>query len=215
MTASRTSRADLPASARPRRTQEERRAETRAKLLDATIESLLEVGYPGTTTRRVSELAGVSLGAQTHHFPHRADLVAAAVERLAGQRVEHVRSLARELPRDGADRFAALLDLLWADFSSDLFTVFVKLWVAAADDPELYERMVEVERWLARVIGRFPAEVLSDLPAAPDLEARMVLVLSAMRGLALADQFEPRRGRRRDLWPVVRAALLESLASVF
>jgi hypothetical protein len=42
----------------------------------------------------------------------------------------------------------------------------------------------------------------------------MVLVLSAMRGLALADQFEPRRGRRRDLWPAMRAALLESLASV-
>ena len=73
--------------------QEERRAETRAKLLDATIECLLEEGYAGTTTRRVAELAGVSQGAQTHHFPYRVDLVAAAIERLAqhGRRVSAAR----------------------------------------------------------------------------------------------------------------------------
>ena len=36
-----------------RRTQEERSSETRAKLLDATIASLQDVGYGGTTTRRL------------------------------------------------------------------------------------------------------------------------------------------------------------------
>ena len=69
-----------------RRTQQERRDETRGKLLDATIECLLASGYQATTTRRVAELAGVSAGAMTHHFPQRVDLVGAAVERLAEQR---------------------------------------------------------------------------------------------------------------------------------
>jgi AcrR family transcriptional regulator len=78
----------VPAATRPQRTQVERRAETRAKLLDATIESILEVGYAQTTTRRVAELAGVSAGAQAHHFPRRVELVAAAAEQLVERRIE-------------------------------------------------------------------------------------------------------------------------------
>ena len=96
-------RDSLSQAAPPRRTQSERSAETRGRLLDATIESLIEVGYAGTTIRRVTELAGVSQGAQSHHFPHRVDLVISAFERLAEQRVERYRERARELPRDRAD----------------------------------------------------------------------------------------------------------------
>src|SRR5215211_8071713 len=110
-----------------RRTQSERREETRGRLLDATIESLIEVGYAATTVRRVTELAGVSQGAQSHHFPHRVDLVASAFERLAEQRIERYRERAGELPVDRATRVRALLDLLWEDFSSPLFTVAVRL----------------------------------------------------------------------------------------
>lgn len=59
----------MPATAQPqqpprlRRTQEERSQETRARLLDATIESLIDVGYAGTTTTAVCERAGLSRGA--------------------------------------------------------------------------------------------------------------------------------------------------------
>jgi AcrR family transcriptional regulator len=41
-----------PTSA-PRRTQEERTAETRRKLLDATLASLFEVGYAATDRKSV------------------------------------------------------------------------------------------------------------------------------------------------------------------
>ncbi len=45
---------DVPAGARSRagerRTQEQRSAQTRAKLMDATVECLVEFGYGGTTT---------------------------------------------------------------------------------------------------------------------------------------------------------------------
>jgi len=54
----------------------------RARLMDATIECLVERGFGGTSTTLVSELAGVSRGAQLHHFPTKNDLVVAAVEHL-------------------------------------------------------------------------------------------------------------------------------------
>lgn len=194
---------------RPRRTQEERRAETQAKLLDATIESVLEVGYAQTTTRRVAQMAGVSAGAQAHHYPRRVDLVAAAVERLAERRIAEVRSHADELPKARGERLPALLDALWADFSSPVFTVFVKLWVAAADDAELYERLAESERRIARAVTELAVETLGDLAEDPGWQRRLLLALTAVRGLALTERFEPRAAPQSDLWPAVRAALLE------
>ncbi len=201
------------APARPRRTQEERRAETRAKLLDATVQSVLEVGYAATTTRRVAERAGVSQGAQTHHFPHRVDLVSAAVEWLAERRIAELREMASDLPEDPALRMGALLDLMWADFSSGTFTVFVKLWIAAADDAELYERLVPVERQVTRAIGELARQLGGELVERPGWEAHLTLVLSVLRGLALTERFEPRGRSRRDPWPSIRASLLAAFAA--
>ncbi|MHB8689658.1 MAG: TetR/AcrR family transcriptional regulator [Solirubrobacteraceae bacterium] len=197
-----------------RRTQEERRAETRSKLLDATIRSLLDVGYAATTTRRVAELAGVSQGAQTHHFPHRVDLVAAAVARLADRRIAELHELAGEFPSDREQRLRALLDLLWADFSSDTFTVYVKLWVAAADDSELYERMVPIERRIARATVELALSLAGDLTDLDGWERHMQLALTVVRGLALTEQFEPRGRRRRDPWPDMRDALIEAFRAI-
>jgi AcrR family transcriptional regulator len=194
-----------------RRTQEERTAETRAKLLDATIESVLEVGYARTTTRRVADRAGVSAGAQAHHFPRRVDLVAAAAEQLVGQRIEASRERAQRIAGTPEQRLPVLLDLMWADFASPIFAVFLKLWVAAADEPELYERLVVGERRLARAITDLASESLGELAAGDDAEGKLLLIFSACRGLALTERLEPRGHRRRDQWPRLRQQLLAAL----
>jgi AcrR family transcriptional regulator len=198
--------------ARPQRTQEERIAETRGKLLDATIESILEVGYAQTTTRRVAELAGVSAGAQAHHFPRRVDLVAAAAEHLLERRIEVSRRRAKRIARPPEQRLPALLDLMWADFASPAFAVVLKLWVAAAHEAELYERLVAGERRLARAITDLAIESLGELAAGEDAEGKLLLIFSACRGLALTEQLEPREHRRRDQWPRLREELLAALA---
>ena len=81
---------------RVRRTQAERTAAMRTRLLDATIECLVTYGYAGTTTPRVAQLAGVTRGAQIHHFRSKEDLVVAAIEHLAQQRAQGaIRELGR------------------------------------------------------------------------------------------------------------------------
>lgn len=177
----------------------------RARLLDATIESLAQDGYAATTLRAVAARAGVSSGAMTHHFPRRADLVGAAIEALTEQRIAVLRSA--ELPDTTPDRVRTILDLVWQDFSSDLFRVIVKLWIAADDDPELYERLVPMERLIAAEITRSVAALADDL-GQEDVAARITTVLAAVRGLALTDAFEP--GRRRSpakQWALVRPVL--------
>jgi len=196
-----------PVTPVPTRTQEERRAETRGKLLDATLLSLADVGFAATTARRVSELAGVSLGAQTHHFPHRVDLLGAAIEWAAQRRVDELREIAGDLPGGPEERLGALLDIIWNDFSSPTFDVFVKLWVAAADDPDLYARLVPAESRLTAEIAALSAEIMPEGIAS----RRLSMALTTVRGLALTEHFEPRGRRRRDPWPDTRATLLEFL----
>src|SRR5512139_2747798 len=81
------------------RTQEERRAETRARLLDATTACLADLGWAGLSTTEVARRAGVSRGAQQHHYPTKMVLVAAALEHLVDQ-----------LRSDYEQSFAALPD---------------------------------------------------------------------------------------------------------
>ncbi len=197
----------------PRRTQSERRAETRKRLLDATVESLIAVGYAGTTIRHVTELAGVSQGAQSHHFPHRVDLVTSAFEHLAEGRIDRYREQARSLTGDRATRMRALLDLIWEDFSSSVFTVAVKLWVAAAEDEELRERLVPVEKRIYKSMAELSAEVAGDLGAEPGFDRKLAIAMNTVAGLALTREFDPSgRASKGNQWPYHRAALELMLA---
>ncbi|MCW2992494.1 MAG: putative transcriptional regulator of the TetR family [Solirubrobacterales bacterium] len=195
------------------RTQEERRAETRGKLLDATIRSLLENGYAQTTTRTVSALAGVSPGAMAHYFPHRVDLLAAAIEQLVEQRIAAWREAAETLPAEPSKRVPALLDNVWRDFSGPTFPIFIKLWAAAADDAELYERLAESEERIARSITELAVGTFRELSGSGGWEGRLLVTLAAIRGLALTEHFEPRARSRPDPWPIARAALLAGLSA--
>jgi hypothetical protein len=144
-----------------------------------------------------------------HYYPRRVDLVAAAIERVAEQRLQDWSAMADSLPDKPSERLPALADRLWEGFSSPLFTVFVKLWIAAADDAELYERLALAERRMARAIARLAVESIGDLRGQAGWEGRLLVALAAMRGLALMEHFEPRTEPQADRWPIARAALIE------
>ena len=90
----------------------------RARLLDATVECLVERGWSGTSTTLVSERAGVSRGAQLHHFPTKNDLVLAAVEHLTEVRGAELAAAAAALrERGGPRRTRAVLEMLADHFT--------------------------------------------------------------------------------------------------
>jgi AcrR family transcriptional regulator len=186
-----------------RRTQEERSAETRSRLLDATIECLIDRGYAGTTTTVVSERAGVSRGAQLHHFPTKAELVIQAVGRLAQRRADELRRDAASLPSGGA-RLDGVLEKMWTSFSGPLFTAALELWVAARTDPELHESLYRFERQMGRSMAQLWREL--GAPAVPRFEELAELTLHLLRGMALQrilrDDDKERR-RQFDLWKTI------------
>jgi AcrR family transcriptional regulator len=189
-------------------TQAERSAATREALLDATLASLVEDGYAGTTTARVCERAGLSRGAHLHHFQTRAALMAAAVEHLADQLAEQLLPEVESLP-DGPDRSAAGLDLLWQAYAGPLFQAALDLWTHARTDPELRASLEPVERMLERQTARLARHLFPDLADREDFERLVVMAVATVRGLALLDTFQPDAGRNARHWPACRALLVE------
>jgi AcrR family transcriptional regulator len=128
---------------RERRTQE-RGVATRAALLDAAVECLVEQGYGATTTVEVAKRAGISRGAQLHHFPTKAELLTAAVYHLCERRTAEFRKgFAQAEP--GADRLDVAIDLLWSMIRGPTFVAWVELWVAARTDPDLRRQVLEMD----------------------------------------------------------------------
>ncbi|MEV5570375.1 TetR/AcrR family transcriptional regulator [Spirillospora sp. NPDC052269] len=183
---------------RPRRTQEERTAATRAALLDATVACLVEYGYHGTTTTRVVERAGVSRGAQVHHFPTKDALVLAAVEHLARKRAD--RFLAEDLDRlrASADPLGDALDLLWRAFQGPLFEASMELWVAARTDPGLREHVAEFERLITAGILDISRAVFGDQVDDPDVQGNLYVALETIRGLCLLNFVHPTTPERQE-----------------
>lgn len=139
--------------------QEERSAETRRKLLDATLECLHEFGYAGTTTIEIARRAGVSRGAQLHHYPRKQELVASALEHVFTLRLEQFRNAAVELPASREARVNALIDLLWPAFRGPAFYAWLELVVASRTDAALRDAVRAASRRFEEGVRRILAAI--------------------------------------------------------
>lgn len=175
----------MPEAVRAPRTQQQRRDETRRALLDAAVESLIEVGFARTTTLEVQRRADASRGALLHHFPSKAELLVAAVDHLAEMRARELKVLAAVLP-DGRSRTDAVLDLLWQCFSGTFFQVAMELRTAARTDPELRPVLVAAERSLRdRIVAQARTLFGKDVADHPGLERAIDFTLQFMIGAAM------------------------------
>jgi AcrR family transcriptional regulator len=184
---------------RPRRTQRERSAAMRERLLEATIDSLYEVGYSRTTTIEVAARAGVSRGAQLHHFPTKKRLVTIAVRHLLEKRLEEFRKAFATLPQ-GADKYTSVIDILWEKTSNRAFYAWLELVVAARTDPGLRKTVVEIaEQFSDQVQQTFREFFSSNRQHSSPFDIAPVFTFAVMQGLALDHIVWPPGDRRLDL----------------
>lgn len=127
------------------RPPQERGLATRAALLDAALECLVEHGYSATTTTMVAARAGVSRGAQLHHFPTKAELLTASVNHLLERRTAEFRKAFADA-EPGADRLDTAIDLLWSMFEGPTFVAWAELWVAARNDDMLRSVVLDMDQ---------------------------------------------------------------------
>jgi AcrR family transcriptional regulator len=206
-----TNKAPAPAAQpKVRRTQRERSETMRLRLLEATIDSLYLVGYSRTTTIEVAARAGVSRGAQLHHFPTKKRLVTVAVTHLLNTRLEEFRKGFATLPQ-GVDRYSAVIDILWEKTSNRAFYAWLELVVAARTDPALHKTVVEIaEQFEARVQATFREFFSPQREHSSPFDVAPVFTFAVMQGLAINHIVWPAGDRRLDM----TLAVLKGLASM-
>lgn len=167
-----------------RRTQEERSAQTRRELCEAAVDLLAEIGYERLTTHLIAQRAGVSKGAQAHHFPCKDDLLVAAYTHLLKR--WDTRREAFERAHGGSATMEALLQYLWHDiFGRADYVASVEMMLAARHHPALRDRLRAVlATWTVARDDTFRRL----MPMPGDDEERstfLQLNLCVLRGLAL------------------------------
>jgi AcrR family transcriptional regulator len=156
----------------------------RGRLLDATLECLIEQGYSAMSTNDVVRRARVSRGALAHHFPTKAELVTAAAQRLIEQRGAEFRQRFGEI--EPARRTPAeALSVLWSLYEDETAAALIELTVASRHQPELRDVLAGVPDRIAQLTGEIMAEFFPHLAELPFAESALYAVHALFGGLAL------------------------------
>jgi AcrR family transcriptional regulator len=166
------------------KTQADRSAAMRARLIAATKQSLFDNGYGRTTAVEVCARAGVTRGALFHHFSGLPELFAVTLDEMCAEIGKRYREAAER--SDAKDAMSAYIDAAWSSFGHPDFKIVIEVWLAARNDAELRKELQpviqrfkklaspELNDVLAKRVGRGAEEI-----------AFYRLVLEAMIGMAL------------------------------
>lgn len=145
------------------RTQQQRREETVARLLQASIDTIIEVGYARASAAVITKRAGVSVGALFRHFETMGDFMAATAYEVLRRQLETFTKQVAEIPAD-RPALPAALTFLRDITAGSTNAVLYELMVAARTDEKLMET-------LQNVLGQYSAKIHDAARALPGAES--------------------------------------------
>jgi AcrR family transcriptional regulator len=185
-----------------RRTQAERTAATRERILRAVVESIAEIGFQRTTANEITQRAGVTWGAVQHHFGGKDGILDAVLE----ESFERFAARLAEVPLAGAplaERVCAFVDIAWAHFGGpdyrSTFEILLNYTRDGETDGVPIWQSAMFSAW-NRVWSQIFADV--DLPRRKvvALQAFSISLVSGMAALAMLRRaVEPVHGAELDL----------------
>ncbi|MGH8931646.1 MAG: TetR/AcrR family transcriptional regulator [Egibacteraceae bacterium] len=188
-------------------------ADTRARIIEATLRTLKEEGVVGTSARAIAQTGGFNAALIFYHFGTISDLLVAAVEHNSadaitryGQRLAGVRTLSE---------LVEVATALYRQDAAGNVTILTQLLAASASDPELGQRLLAVfEPWIA-LVRDVLERVLEGTPFAGMVPSEDVAfgVTSLFLGLELVTQLgqDSTRGERLLAQLGMAAELAEGL----
>jgi AcrR family transcriptional regulator len=144
------------------RTQQQRREETVGRLLEACIDTIIEVGYAKASAAVITKRAGVSVGALFRHFETMGDFMAATAAEVLRRQLESVTKQLAEIPSDGPALEAALM-ILRDLTSGPQNAVLYELLVAARTDEKL-------KATLQAELGQYAEKIIDAARTMPGIE---------------------------------------------
>src|ERR1700730_4655198 len=144
------------------KTQQQRREETVGRLIDASIATIIEVGYARASAAVITKSAGVSVGALFRHFETMGDFMAATASEVLRRQLEAFTKRVTEIPADQPALEAALTIL--RDITSGATNAVVyELLIAARTDEKL-------RGTLQHELGQYSAKIVDAARALPGAE---------------------------------------------
>ncbi|TMK39106.1 MAG: TetR/AcrR family transcriptional regulator [Actinobacteria bacterium] len=203
-------------ASRRRLTREEKKAQTRARLLRAADHVFAERGFFAASVDEIAERAGFTMGAVYSNFESKGDLFLALFEEhLVGQirgylELFEAGETVEDQSRAGADRW-----MLYLREHPDYFPVFLEFAAYAAREPRMRDalagRLAAFRQAFAGMVTRGAADLGLELPS--EVADQLGIVINALgNGLALEKLANP-DGVPDDLFGSFMALLFRSLAS--
>jgi len=170
----------------PRRTQQQRRDATRQKLLEAAVRCIAELGYHGATMDSIVARAGLSRGAQMHHFPTKQDFAVATYEYLLGNLAEQLRTQTRKILDEG-DEASTLFEYLWKKYySGDLFAVSMELALTSRFERSMRPPLLELTDRFHRSVDECWLLLCREKKIDEESTLRLLnMTMSLLRGMAV------------------------------
>jgi len=163
-------------------------ASAREQIVRAAAESLLEIGYAGTSVRAIASRAGVAIGNLQYYFPTKSELLVEAWRYLTARSVDELRAACNQLD-DPLEALELGVESIWDTLRKlgDMQLAAFDLLVQAprterlrAYLPELFTRYREV---IQEQIDRLEADGRVRLLV--DREVLVPLVLNTVLGFGL------------------------------
>jgi AcrR family transcriptional regulator len=177
----------------PRRSQEQRRHETRNAVLKAAMKILVEDGYEKFTTTRVAKVAGVSRGAQENYFRTKNELIVAATRYTLTRAADEARVLAVR-NAGSADPVEAFLENSKAFYLGPTYLALMEMVAVSRRDPALSKLNTPVVRQFRNAVDDVWIDALCSAGYAREGVCSFVKITHyILRGMALASVFQSRR----------------------
>jgi AcrR family transcriptional regulator len=157
------------------RTQQQRREETVARLLDASINTIIEVGYARASAAVIAKRAQVSDGALFRHFPTMGDFMAATAREVMRRQLGLFTKQVAEIPAS-EPALEAALTIMRDVTGNPTNAVMYELLIAARTDEKLKATLQEVLTEYANNIY----DVARSLPGADQIPEDTFVALVAI-----------------------------------
>jgi len=193
---------------RPRRSHAERTADTRGRILSATVDCISELGFQRATAQEITRRAGVTWGAVQHHFGDKDGILLAVLEdsfRRFAARLEEISVTRTSL----SERTSLFLERTWQHFASREYASTFEILLDHLRRPDLYP--AREPSWQARMFRAFDRVWRRVFQDAPVSRARHRVLqhytISVLSGLASTLMLEGPGARLRE----GELALLEAI----
>ncbi|MCU1450629.1 MAG: regulatory protein TetR [Acidimicrobiales bacterium] len=195
-------------------------AETRARVMQATIDCILEEGFYRASSNRIATRAGVTWGVIQYHFGTREALLV-DVFKDAMQELLGMLQAAKIIGTTFEDRLESLADVIWAFYRQPKFVAYEQLALNLTHDPrtadETLATMARLDSKIGKRLGELVAAVVNDTAAGVLPPGTLLQIL---RGLAVAlvlNEAVPGRAKRspgKRSGDPERRVLLDALAAL-